>query len=187
MPELTETSIAIRQSQVIEVMILVWQGSTIKDACLAVGIDQNTYRRWAKESTEYINAIRDLLLEQDRIRILNLASARETIENQLILDGKKAELHPEVRLKILKWITDQLEEASRVHQAQPGIETEAQEFLRQGPKITKQKSRLAAIDISEDEDGTVRVDLYREIDAIDLDPKDLRDVLQNPEETPGEE
>lgn len=175
MPALTETSIAIRQSQVIEVMILVWKGSTIKEACLVVGIDDGTYRRWAKESAEYIDAIRELLLEVDRIRILNLAAARESIEAQLILDGKRTEVHPETRLKILKFIIEQLEEASRAHQAQPGVETEAQEFLRKGPVIKKQPSRLAAINITEDEHG-VKIDLWKDSDTIDLDPKDIQDA-----------
>lgn len=186
MPTLSDVTIAAREAQVIQVMGLVYQGSSIKDACATVGIDERTYRRWATESSEYISAIRELLNEVEKERILELASARARIEELIILDGLNSDTEPADRLHILKWLAEELEISARSHQAQPGVEQEAQEFLRKGPTITRQRSRLAAINVTETDEG-FQVDLYQDRETIDLGPEGLRDAPEHPEESPDEE
>lgn len=171
MPKLAEDTRLQRIAQTVQVMGLLMQNPemTREDACQQAGITPRTYRDWLQSGDETIEALRGFLTMTQRETLFELSQARMKIIQLLIRDALDPLTASKDRVLIEKRLDEIAQELQRVHHATPGIEEDANQFLKEGPKIEKQRSRLASVDVERTKDG-VTVHVFEERDVIDVTP-----------------
>lgn len=143
MPVLTEATILKREAQAVEVMALSFRGGLTQEAaCEEVGISEDVYRDWIRKSPILVTSLRDFIDGAHREALTYLSQVRlQAIEMfiSILLDD---ETEPKDKLGIWRQLKLELEELERVYHAAPGVEQDAHQFLKEGPKIKDQESRL---------------------------------------------
>ena len=104
--------------------------------------------------------------EAQRQLISELAIAKFKTLRMLMEDATDVMTKPSDRAKLFEAISNELDELQSVYNVRPGIETEAQAFLKQGPAVEKKESRFVSIDIEETETG-FRIGVNEPKDIID--------------------
>jgi hypothetical protein len=181
---MTELSIteARRESQLFEVLVLLFQQPkmTQVEACSQVGIVPKTFQQWVKQNPEFVEDVRGLIMESEKLGLLDLQLAYlEGIQHIVFKLKNPGDLH--------KYAGVIVAELQKTYHAAPGIEEDAHAFLKHGPKTHAQKSRFASLDISATETG-IRVDVTRHQDVIEAEfqevpPPQLEDIPQVAEES----
>ena len=166
-----------RITQTVEVMVLLFEEPelTVIAACERVGITERIFRHRIHRGEDVIDNMRDLILGEHRKMLLAISSARLTSIEMLILDATHKDTSTQDRVAAMRYLDPIREELERAHHAAPGIEEDAHKFLKLGPKLTKQKSRLASIEVREEEDSVV-FDIYKTQDVIDVTPEDIEET-----------
>lgn len=159
-----QTSIAQAQ----QVMMLLYLDSklTIEQACKSVGITERQYRYWLTKGDQAIESTRELIDNQQRELISEIAFAKASMIRTMIKKAKDELVKPIDLVILYKVLSQELDELQNVYNVRPGIEEEAQAFLKRGPTIEKKKSRFASIDIEETESG-FRIGLNEEKPIVD--------------------
>ena len=145
--------------------------STITELCEDVGISRQQYYRYLEEGQEIVNILRQLIFKSKRVELATIASSRHTVLNNLITQAVASNDIDEL-VKALKYIDDHEEKLQDDLGAKPGLEDEAREFLKKGPKIAKQESKFASIRVSPDGDG-VQIDVMRENEVVEGEFEDV--------------
>jgi hypothetical protein len=158
----------IRVNQVQHVLMLLFQQPdiSINQACEQVGINEDTYRYWLAKGDDSIDAVRDFIDQQQRELISEIAVAKGRIVRMLINDATDVLTKPLERKALFESLSEELDELQTVYNVRPGIEEDAQAFLKKGPSIEKKQSRFASIDIEETDSG-FRIGLNESKDIID--------------------
>ena len=79
MPTLTDTTIATRQAQALDVFALMRSGITQKDACEQVGISDDTYRRWINSDPNLTKVIGELIINAEKQELMLIQAVRTKI------------------------------------------------------------------------------------------------------------
>lgn len=161
-----------RIAEVLDVLMLTIGGNiTVEAACQEVGIAPNTYWEWVKRGEDTIETFRELIAEQQRLQLFQITAARMKNVSEITKSIQEPMTMKDRVLadKVLSSYGNELEK--NLH-AQPGYEEEASRFLSEGPKLRKQQSRLASMEISHSESG-IRVDVYKDTEIIDAESEPL--------------
>lgn len=162
---------SLRQTQTVQVFALLARNPdlTVADACDQIGISKDQYYYWIRKEDSAINRVRELIGDNQRELLVDLVNIKMVAMEKLIEDAKKDHLKPGERIKILRYIDEQLEELQSVHHARPGIEESAHEFLKEGPILREQSSVKTSLEIrSSGKDGVI-VDVISHDDIVDAE------------------
>ncbi|MGC9384221.1 MAG: hypothetical protein ACP5D6_06450 [Kosmotogaceae bacterium] len=165
---------AIAQAQQVLLLLFLNSDMTVETACEAVGITERKYRYWLANGETAIEMTRNLIDNQQKQLVSELAIAKNKIINRLIKDATDVTTKPLERAKLFEVLNEELDKLQSVYNVRPGIEEQAQAFLKQGPAIEKKESRFASIDIEETDEG-FRIGINKENDIIDGEAKDLQE------------
>lgn len=116
---------------------------TQKDACEAIGMDVQAYRRWIVEAEPLLEEFRNAVMGIQRLELMRIMASREAVLAALVNDGLNPITDPAARLEIHKYLVqhgDYLLEA--VHAGQG----EGAEFL-QGPQLVTAESKFSSHEI----------------------------------------
>lgn len=145
--------------------------ATITDLCKEVDLDRRQYYRKLAAGNEIVDVLRKLIMQSKRLELARIATSRHKVLEKLVTNAIKSDDIDEL-VKAMRYLDEHEDTLQDDLGAKPGIEDDAHQFLRQGPKITKQESRFASIRVSKDEDGSARIDLMEENDVIDITPEE---------------
>lgn len=157
---------SIAQAQQVLLLLFFSPEMTIKKACEIVGIPEHKYRYWLAKGESAIENTRSLIDAQQKELVSEIARAKVRIINMLIADATDQVTKPLERARLFEVLDTELNKLQTIYNVRPGIEEQAQAFLKKGPTIEKKKSRFASIDIEETEGG-FRIGLNEEMDIID--------------------
>lgn len=179
-----DISIVAKQNAMVQTLLsLVYNpGKTVIDACEENGITERQYRYWVQNSPETVNVLRELIGQIQINELTNITVARKRMVDRMIELAEKETTSPKMLLNIYKVINQLYETEQDFLHARPGIEEEAQAFLKSGPKIETKQSRFASINIEETEKGFT-VDLYKDkeiVEGVSLSEKDSTDETSTP-------
>jgi hypothetical protein len=172
MPKLNEETKLKRISQTMRVMgLVILDGKSQEEACREVGITPYIYNSWLHSGEDTIETLRGYLIMLQRVSLSEIVAAQSQAIRLHIKDLLDPLTSPKDRVIISRYLDELGSELQRIHHAVPGIEEQANAFLKQGPTTSKKKSRLASIDIERDQDsGITTVNIYEENDVIDVTP-----------------
>jgi hypothetical protein len=158
-----------RTTEVISVLAIIFENPkvTVQQACDIVGIPKTTYYEWIRKEPESLRVIKDFLADSQREELALLSASISKINVSLAEMALKDDVEVAERLKIAKYLSGEAEKLQRIYQVTSGGE-DAAEFLRDGPRVTKQKSKFASFTVDSNDDGCVEVSLYRDRDIIDI-------------------
>lgn len=156
-----------------QVLVLISEGYSVDDACEEIGITERQYRHWIRKGDDTIEALREMIIESERIQLADITAAR-TIAIQRIIDEIPNTARAIDLIAIdshLRMIQRELEDRHGAH----GVGDEAaKDFLLNGPKLQKSPSRMygPSINVKPQPDGSVDIQLPIPPDRIiDVDPK----------------
>ncbi len=160
-----------RINQAIQVLGVLFEfpDTSVVDACNQIGIEPRTFYRWVHKGETTIDSLREFIAHQQREILIHVSAGRQAAVQHLINDAVHENTSTRDRVMAMKYLDDIREALERAHHAAPGIEEDAHAFLKQGPKTTLMKSRLASIEVRETDDG-VNLDVYREQEVIVVSP-----------------
>lgn len=170
MPALTDQSITTRISQAIQVILLQEEGSTIEEACQAVGISRSSFYEWARKAPDMMEAVREHVGEQQRYLMVRLLVAWQRGLEELATDLESKSLKTKDRVIALKLVRPILEDLLETFHAQPGAEEAAHEFLKKGVTLQRQPSRMASLEVEPTETGGLKVHVSQYNDILDITP-----------------
>jgi hypothetical protein len=179
MPKLTETSIIIRQNQALNVMVARLQDHTLtlKDACEKEGISVESYHHWIRESPDAMDVLREYLLMAKRQQLFEIETAWGEALGEVIKDVLNPVTKAGERVTSMNFLKKELEDLEGMFHAAPGIEEDAQAFLKKGPKLVSVQSRMTSIEVTPKGDGV----------NIQIGPSTYRDVVDLPIQPAKEE
>jgi ACT domain-containing protein len=140
-----------RVNNAIQVIQQVNDGLTVTDACREVGIPRSTFYYTINANPEAIAEYNNMIAANAREQLALVLLSRRAILEKVVQDGLAEDTSPRDRLQILKALDSLLDDAVNKLQVDTEAEEKAQEFMRQGPAIRRQVSRMTAgtIDIED--------------------------------------
>lgn len=136
-----------RINLLLEVSNLVYhEGMSVKDACERVDLPSTTYYRWLRKDKGVITTIRSLRLEQLQEELHMLTSTDVRRLRFLVSAALDPLVESKDKVIINKYLDERLNHIETVLNARPGIEEEAHKFLKAGPKLESQDSRMLPVD-----------------------------------------
>jgi len=162
----------IAQCQKVLLLLFLDPRLSINKACEQVGISYDQYRYWLIRGDTAINDTRELIDAQQRELISEIAVAKGKVIRMLIDDATNVLTKPLERKALYETIDEALNELQTLYNVRPGIEEDAQAFLKEGPSIEKKTSRFASIDIEETEGG-FRIGINEEKTILDGESKEV--------------
>jgi hypothetical protein len=169
MEEVKSLTVARREAQMFEVLALLFSNPTLTqiEACSQVGITPDTFQRWVKSDPEFVDSVRILIMETEKLGMLDLQLAYlEGVSRISSRLKSPVDMSDKDYLELHKYAGEMVNELQRTYHTAPGIEEDAHAFLRRGPKTKSQQSRFASLDIEATETG-IRVGFNREDDVIE--------------------
>ena len=133
-----------RVNNAIQVIQQVNDGLTVTDACKEVGIPRSSFYYTINANPEAIAEYQDMITANAREQLALVLLSRRAILEKVVQDGLAEDTSPRDRLQILKTLDSLLDDAVKKLQVDTEAETQAQEFMRQGPMISRQVSRMTA-------------------------------------------
>lgn len=131
-----------RVNNAIQVIQQVNDGLTVTDACREIGIARSTFYYTIKANPEAIAEYQDMITTNAREQLALVLLSRRAILEKVVQDGLAEDTSPRDRLQILKMLDSLLNDMVNKLQADNEAEEKAQEFMRQGPVISRQVSRM---------------------------------------------
>jgi hypothetical protein len=173
MPELTIATEIQRQQQILEVLRIRTESFTGRDACDQVGIPTSTYYRHVHNNKEFLEAVRDTMVAQEKELLANLIYAKNKVIYQLMEFAVRPGLTLNQAISLsehLAKVQEYLENRTGVH----GIADDAaKEFLKRGPNFQPAESRFKVstpVNLKARKDGSIDFSLPVDYDDIvDLD------------------
>jgi len=158
----------------IEVLQLKFEDPTksIKELCEDTGITRKTYYAKLDEGKLIIETLRNLITKSKRIQLATIAVGKHEILDRMIKEALDSNNLDEL-VKVNKYLDEHAENLQDDLGAKPGLEDDAQDFLKKGPSIEKQESKFASIRIGKDEDGEPTIDIYKQHDVLDGEFEDV--------------
>lgn len=167
MAKLLPETEAQRIAATLQVLRLISDGNTVREACEKANISERQYRYWLKSGNEFIDDMRTVIAESERVMLAEVTSARKVALERIIemahhsdslSDLIKADQH-------LHSIQRELEDRHGAH----GVgDDRAKEFVLTGPKLSTAKSRQT-INIKPLNDGSLDVTVDKSTDIIDAE------------------
>jgi AcrR family transcriptional regulator len=153
MPELTLATEIQRQKQILEVLRLRTEESlTVREACDKVGIPTSTYYRHVHNNKEFLEAVRETMIAQEKELLANLIYAKNKVIYQLMEFAVSPDLTISQAISLsehLAKVQEYLENRTGVH----GISDDAaREFLEKGPYFQHPESKFtspASVDLND--------------------------------------
>ena len=133
-----------RVNNAIQVIQQVNDGLTVTDACKEVGIPRSSFYYTINANPEAIAEYQDMITANAREQLALVLLSRRAILEKVVQDGLAENTSPRDRLQILKTLDSLLDDMVNKLQVGNEAENQAQEFLRQGPRLERQVSRLTA-------------------------------------------
>lgn len=185
MPKLNEDTRLKRVAQTVQVlgMLMINPEMSQQAACDEVGIDPRTFRNWLHSGDNTIETLRGFLTMTQREMLTELSVARMQIVRLLIKDALDPLTPAKDRVTLERRLDEIANELQRIHHATPGVEEGANKFLKEGPLIEKQRSKLATVDVERTEEG-VTLHVYEEQDVIDVTPSPSESDQSSHDERP---
>jgi AcrR family transcriptional regulator len=145
MPELTLATEIQRQQQILEVLRLRTEESlTVREACDQVGIPTSTYYRHVHNNKEFLEAVRETMVAQEKELLANLIYAKNKVIYQLMEFAVSPDLTISQAISLsehLAKVQENLENRTGVH----GIADDAaKEFLEKRVNLKPAESRFKA-------------------------------------------
>ena len=180
MPELTESTILVRKSQALQVLIERMNDPHLstEEACQRVGISSQVYRDWMHQDPDALVALRNFIAAMQLEQLFNIEMTWPVIVEELLKSASASGTKTKDRVQATKLLERFKDDLERSYNAQPGAEEDAHGFLKDGPKLSKKLSRMASVEVEPTQQGGVRVDISSYQDVIDL---------PDPEHSEGEE
>jgi len=153
MPTLTDTTIATRQAQALDVFALMRSGITQKDACEQVGISDDTYRRWINSDPNLTKVIGELIINAEKQELMLIQAVRTKIlEDLLMAVVSEVPMDTKDKLAILKYLHIHNDQLATRHGASSDNEAAAAEYL-QGPQLVAAESRMGDTQVEVTHEG----------------------------------
>ena len=133
-----------RVNNALQVIQQVNDGLTVIDACKAVGIPRSSFYYTIKANPEAIAEYQEMIATDAREQLGLILLSRRAILEKVVQDGLAEDTTPRDRLYILKTLDTLLDDFVNKLQGDNASEQEAQVFLRQGPTLRRQVSRMTA-------------------------------------------
>jgi predicted DNA-binding protein (UPF0251 family) len=174
MPELTLATETQRQQQILEVLRLRAEESlTVREACDQVGIPASTYYRHVHNNKEFLEAVGDMMVAQEKELLANLIYAKNKVIYQLMEFAVSPNLTIGQAISLsehLAKVQENLENRTGVH----GIADDAaKEFLEKRVNLKPAESRYKAsapVNMKARKDGSIDFSLPVDYDdVVDLD------------------
>jgi len=139
---------AITKTSRINAAILVIQrmneGMTVVDACDDVGIPRSSYYEIIKNNPEVIAEYQEMVEVNAKEQLGMILLHKNQILQKIIEDGLSDQTTPKDRLAIFKGLNELVDNLGQNLQIENRAAVEAHKFLKQGPVISPQVSRLSA-------------------------------------------
>lgn len=195
MPNLSESTEAGRVLQALIALQKFVRGATKAEACEEAGISVWQFEHWIGEGGPVIEKFQETLVEQERVRMVQISSAQGIILNQLIkaatagawvetveVNGETRDViiyrdvKPGDQLKILKYLDGLRAELESKY----GVKAEsdaAGDYLT-GPKTQIEQSKMleqhemsrSSVNVKPQNDGSVDITFKKLMDPIDVTP-----------------
>ena len=115
MPKLSEEQKTIRKSQAVQVLsLMTTQNLSQVDACHAVGISPQVYRRWIEEEDDAIQVIKDLVLAVEAQELAMITVAQGEILGKLISRALTGGMEDKDLLATVKFLGERSRELQTV-------------------------------------------------------------------------
>lgn len=167
MAKLLPETEAQRIAATLQVLRLISDGHTVRDACEKAEISERQYRYWLKSGGTFIEDMRTVIAESERVMLAEVTSARTVALERIIemahhsdslSDMIKADQH-------LHYLQRELEDRHGAH----GVgDDRAKEFILTGPKLETSKSRQT-LNIKPLDDGSIDVTVETPANVIDAE------------------
>ena len=167
---MTDFKDTLIQDKLIQVMLLrMRETKTVKDACDIVGISPGQYYEWHKEYPDTMLVFRGMLSIEQRMAIDQVLGNRLTLLQHIIDKGIESP-DPLVSIQVYRFLN---EVASSLNYNPDAQASKAQQYISDNmPELRIIKSKLASVDIQPGEDGSLKVDIYKDSPVIDAGSKD---------------
>ena len=163
---------------------------SIQDICAEEDMPYETFHYWISRSPELIPELRVLITEGQRDLLTEISRVRVTALKK-VMDAATNDLTdlPD-RIKALEYLDKEFNTLQNVYHAAPGIEEEANNFLKKGVVLQKQTSRFSSIEAERSTDGltinlTVQQSPILDLQALDVNP-DEEEPQDNTESLPDQ-
>ena len=141
MKAITKSSRVNSARQVIQRMN---DGMTVVDACEEVGIPRSTYYDIIKNNPEVIAEYQEMVEANAKEQLGMILLHKNQILQKIIEDGLSDGTSPKDRLAIYKGLNELVDNLNQNLEIENQAAAAAHEFLKQGPVISPQISRLSA-------------------------------------------
>jgi len=138
---------AVKSSRVnsaIKVIQCLNEGMTAVDACKKIGIPRSSFYEICKRNPEAIAEVQDIIDTTNREQLGLILLNKTEVLSKVIADGLADSTTPRDRLEIFKALSELVDDLSYSLQIESQAAKEAHEFLKKGPVISPQISRLSA-------------------------------------------
>ena len=139
-----EIANSARINTAIQVIERTFEGKTVSAACKEVGIPRSSYYDIVKKNPEAIAKVQEIIEIYAQEQLGLILSHKNEILRKVIDDGLSDDTKPRDRLGIYKALTELEERIIQSLQIESEAAAQAHEFLKQGPTISHQASRLTA-------------------------------------------
>jgi len=167
MAKLLPETEAQRIASTIQVLRLISDGHTVEDACEKSSISPRQYRYWLKKSPEFIDDMRTVIAESERVMLAEVTSAR-TVALQRIIEMAHHSDSLQDMIKADQHLRDIQRELEDRHGAHGVGDEAAKEFILTGPKLKTSKSRQT-LNIKPLDDGSIDISVERNNDILDAE------------------
>lgn len=144
---------ASRVNTALQVVQYMNEGMTVVDACREVGLPRSSYYDIVNKNPEAIAEYQELVEANTRDQLELILLSKTAILQKVIQDGLADTTKPRDRLHIYKTLNALFDDYATTLRVESQAEKDAQLFLREGPMIKRQVSRMAATTITYEEEN----------------------------------
>jgi len=137
-----ELANSARINSAIQVVQHTFEGMSVVDACKEVGIPRSTFYDVCKRNPEMLAKIQEVMEVHAQQQLGLILSNKTAILQKVIDDGLSDDTKPRDRLAIYKALSELEERLSQSLRIESEAEAAAHEFLKRGPTLRHQVSRL---------------------------------------------
>jgi len=171
MPNLTPVTESVRVAQALEVMALMHQGHSQKDACAEVGMSVGTFRRWIASGDEAIEALSQLIKTVEKEEIAMITTTKVAVLKKLLTRlTDESPMDTADLIKALQYLDKRSDDLAPRHGAASASEANARDYLS-GPKLLQADSKMGqastTVNVRPRDDGSVDITTIREADIIE--------------------
>ena len=154
-----EIANSARINSAIEVVQRAFNGMTVVDACKEVGIARSTYYDIVKKNPEAITKFQEIIQVHEQEQLGLILSNKTAMLQKVIVDAVVVNINQRDRLAIFKGLVELEERYTQSLQIESEAAAQAHEFLKQGPTISHQASRLTTTE------KTITIESERQLEA----------------------